>query len=264
MIVQNPPLAPWQIEHIRKMKQGLGMLPAATDAEEETMNEDLGGLNTIAAADAAAADADAAAASDAEAGGLAVYNNPNVQTSMTAFNKLAAEQQARYDAQAKALAEKRYAPSFSERMFQLSAALAAPTTRRGFGGILENISPVLAAQQKAQREGEISRREALEQLDKDRFAQRLGLAKQDVTTALAMAKLEAMANKTPTMKSVIIENSKAYDPISGESIVQPNDVAWADLVSDPSQANLDDFIQEFGPRFAEKAMRIVNYARGGR
>jgi hypothetical protein len=263
--VQNPPLAPWQIEHIRKMEQGLGMLPAATDAEEETMNEDLGGLNTIAAADAAAADADAAAAdADAEAGGLAVYNNPNVQTSMTAFNKLAAEQQTRYDAQAKALAEKRYAPSFSERMFQLSAALAAPTTRRGFGGILENISPVLAAQQKAQREGEISRREALEQLDKDRFAQRLGLAKQDVTTALAMAKLEAMANKTPTMKSVIVENGKSFDPISGEPIVQPDTSAWAALTAYPTQANLDNFIRQFGPRFTEKAMRIVNYARGGK
>jgi hypothetical protein len=122
----------------------------------------------------------------------------------------------------------------------------------------------LAAQQKAQREGEISRREALEQLDKDRFAQRLGLAKQDVTTALAMAKLEAMANKTPTMKSVVVDAGKAFDPVSGEQIVQPNDTAWADLASDPSQANYDDFIQEFGPRFAEKAMRIVNYARRGK
>ena len=233
------------------------MLPAASDAEEDTMDEELG-------EDTMGALPSEANAADATAGGLAVYNNPNVQTSMTAFNKLAAEQQARYDAQAKALAEKRYAPSFSERMFQLSAALAQPTSRRGFGGILENITPVLAAQQKAQREGEISRREALEQLDKDRFAQRLGLAKQDVTTALAMAKLEAMANKMPAMKSVIVENGKSFDPISGAPIVQPNEIAWADLVSDPSQSNYEDFIQEFGPRFAEQAMRIVNYARRGK
>lgn len=252
--MQNAPLEQWQIDHIRKMKEGLGMLPAAADAEEDTMDEELGGLNAV---------VDAEEAVDTP-GGLAVYNNPNVQTTMSTFNKLAAEQQARYDAQAKALAEKRYAPSFSERMFQLSAALAAPTTRRGFGGVLENISPVLAAQQKAQREGEISRREALEQLDKDRFAQRLGLAKQDVTTALAMAKLEAMANKMPTMKSVVVENGKSFDPISGEQMVQPNEAAYAKLASDPSQATYDDFIREFGPRFAEKAMRIVNYARGGK
>jgi len=93
------------------------------------------------------------------------------------------------------LAEKRYGPSFSERMFQLSAALAAPTTRRGFGGVLENVMPVLAAQQKAQRQGEISRREALEQLENNRLAAQMGLAKQGVTTAMAMAKLNADVNK---------------------------------------------------------------------
>lgn len=184
MIVENPPLAPWQVEHIRKMQEGLGMLPAAADAEEVTMDEDMtGGLPQVASAD------------DADVGGLAVYSNPNVQTTMTAFNKLAAEQQARYDAQAKALAEKRYGPSFSERMFQLSAALAQPTTRRGFGAVLGNVAPVLAAQEQAKRKGEISRREALEKLDADRLAAQMGLAKQDLSTAFAMAKLEAMANK---------------------------------------------------------------------
>lgn len=253
----NPPLAPWQIDHIRKMQEELGMAQAASDAEEVTMDEDavdedmMGGLpQTANAADTT--------------GGLAVYSDPNVQTSMTAFNKLAAEQQARYDAQAKALAEKRYGPSFRERMFQLSAALATPTAQRGLGGILGNITPVLAAQQKAKREGEIDRREALEQLQNNRLAAQMGLAKQGLTTSLAMARLNAMKSKMPAMKSVIVENGKSFDPISGEQIVQPNDVAWADLVSDPSEANLNDFIQEFGPRFAEKAMRIISYARGGK
>jgi hypothetical protein len=255
--VENPPFAPWQIDHLRKMREELGLPPEASDAEEVTMDEDLGALSTV-------ADIDAEEAADANVGGLSVYNYPNVQKAQTTYEKLAAEQQARYDAQAKALAEKRYAPSFSERMFQLSAALAQPTKRRGFGGILENITPVLAAQEKAQREGEISRQEALEQLEANRLAAQMGLAKQDLTTSLAMARLDAMKSKTPTMKSVIVENGKSFDPISGEQIVQPNDVAWADLVSDPSEANLNDFIREFGPRFAEKAMRIVSYARGGR
>ena len=254
----NPPLAQWQIDHIRKMQEELGSPQSAPDAEEVTMDENLGALNTVADAEVANDAADAAA------GALSAYKNPNVQKAQTAYDALAKEQMDRYNALQKALEEKRYGPSFSERMFQLSAALAQPTSRRGFGGILENITPVLAAQEKTQREGEISRREALEQLDKDRFAQRVGLAKQDVTTALAMAKLEAMANKSPTMKSVIVENGKSFDPISGAPIVQPNETAWADLVSDPSQSNYDDFIQEFGPRFAEQAMRIVNYARRGK
>jgi hypothetical protein len=252
----NPPLAQWQIDHIRKMQEELGMAQAASDAEEVTMDEDavdedmMGGLpQTANAADTT--------------GGLAVYSDPNVQTSMTAFNKLAAEQQARYDAQAKALAEKRYGPSFSERMFQLSAALATPTAQRGLGGILGNITPVLAAQQKAKREGEIDRREALEQLQNNRLAAQMGLAKQGLTTSLAMARLNAMKSKPPTMKSVIVENGIAYDPVSGAKVVQPDASAWAALSAYPTQANLDNFIRTFGPRFAEQAMRAVGSATGG-
>jgi hypothetical protein len=127
-----------------------------------------------------------------------------------------------------------------------------------------NIMPVLQEQAKAQREGMIKRQDALSALQAAQLNQQLGLANQDVTTATAMAKINATANKTPTLGSVIVEDGKVYDRISGEQIIQPNDVAYADLASDPSQANYDDFIREFGPRFAEKAMRIVMYARGGK
>lgn len=186
MIVENPPFAPWQIDHLRKMREELGLPQEASDAEEVTMDEELDD-GTMGALPSDAA--------DATVGGLSVYSDPNVQKAQTAYEKLAAEQTARYDALERAIAEKRYAPSFSERMFQLSAALAAPTTRRGFGGILENITPVLAAQQKAQRQGEISRQEALDKLEADRLAAQMGLAKQDVTTALAMARIDATAKK---------------------------------------------------------------------
>jgi len=186
VIVENPPFAQWQIDHLRKMREELGLPQEASDAEEVTMDEDMtGGLPSTAGDDT----------TDDTAGGLSVYNNPNVQRAMTTYEALAKEQTDRYGALEKALAEKRFAPSFSERMFQLSAALAQPTTRRGFGGILENITPVLAAQQKAQREGEISRKEALELLETNRLAQRVGLAKQGLTTATAMAKIDAMAKK---------------------------------------------------------------------
>jgi hypothetical protein len=233
------------------MQEELG----SPDTEEVTMDEDLGALDAV---------ADAEEAVDTP-GGLSVYNNnPNVQTAVTARSKLDSEYKKYYEDLAEKIMAQRSGPSFSERMFQLSAALAKPTRRRGFGGILANVAPVLQAQEQAKREGEISRQEALRALQAAQLNQRMGLANQDVTTALAMAKLEAMANKTPTMKSVLIEGGKAYDPVSGENIVQPNDVAWADLASDPSQANYDDFVRQFGPRFAEKAMRIVNYARRGK
>jgi hypothetical protein len=108
---------------------------------------------------------------------------------MTNLAKLAKQQTDRYDALEKALAERRYGPSFSERMFQLSAALATPTAQRGIGGILANVTPVLQAQMQAKRQGELTRREALEQLQNDRLEQQVGLAKQGLSTSLAMARL---------------------------------------------------------------------------
>jgi hypothetical protein len=128
---------------------------------------------------------------DNAVGGLSMYSDPNVQKAMGQLDRLAAEQQKRYDAQAKALAEKRYGPSFSERMFQLSAALATPTAQRGIGGVLSNVAPVLAGQMQAKRAGELSRREALEKLDADRLEQQVGLAKQGLTTATAMARINS-------------------------------------------------------------------------
>lgn len=146
------------------------------------MDEEIeGGL----AAAAAAADADA----DADLVDLSVYSDAGVRDAIAASRKIAAEQQRRYDAQVEEIKARRAGPSFSERMFQLSAALATPTDQRGLGGILANVTPVLAAQAKAKRQGELSRQEALEQLETNRLAQRMGLAKQDVATSLAMAKL---------------------------------------------------------------------------
>lgn len=168
----------------------------------DEMDEELGGLPSTTGDDT----------SDDTTGGLSVYSDPSVQKAMTKFEELARQQQARYDAQAKAIAEKRYGPSFSERMFQLSAALATPTAQRGIGGILANVTPVLQAQMQAKREGELSRREALEKLDADRLAQQVGLAKQGVTTSLAMAKIKAAANKP-------------VDPFKG-AVYDPNTMRW--------------------------------------
>jgi hypothetical protein len=175
-------------------------------------------------------------AADANAGGLSVYKDAGVVAAMAKRDALAAQQQARYDAQAKALAEKRFAPSFSERMFQLSAALAQPTTRRGFGGVLENITPVLAAQQKAQREGQISRQEALEQLETNRLAQQVGLVNQDLSTSLALAKLAKQGVGTgqsyDSARGIFVNKNNprptenVYDIGGGRTLVQWQDGLW--------------------------------------
>ena len=174
---------------------------------------------------------------DDAVGGLAVYSDPNVQKYTTNLDKLAKEQTDRYDALEKALKEKRYGPSFSERMFQLSAALATPTAQRGIGGILANVTPVLQAQMQAKRVGELTRREALEKLQNDRLEQQVGLAKQGLSTSLAMARLAKQGSGTgqtyDQTRGIFVNRNNprptqnAYtDPKTNRTFVQWQDGYW--------------------------------------
>jgi hypothetical protein len=161
----------------------------------------------------------------------------SVRDAMSRIDALAAEQKARYDAQAKALKEKRYGPSFSERMFQLSAAFATPTKRRGLGAVLSNVAPVLAAQERVKREGEMSRQEALEKLEADQLAQQMGLAKQGLTTATAMARIDAAARKSLQPKYTLGPDGKwRIQPGTGSS--PPMNARGQYIVSTPEEANM--------------------------
>jgi len=181
--------------------------------------EIIGGLNLAAGADPEEDDADLV--------NLSVYGDAGVRDAIAASRKLAQEQQRRYDAQVEEIKARRAGPSFSERMFQLSAALATPTDQRGLGGILANVTPVLAAQAKAKRQGELSRREALEQLETDRLTQRMGLAKQDVATNLAMARIKGQG--ADPFKGAV------YDPVAQRWVPRPGTVG-APPVLTPEQA----------------------------
>lgn len=158
---------------------------------------------------------DTADAVDTEAVDLSVYKDPNVQASVNRRNKLNAEYKKYYDDLTAKIMAQRTGPTFSERMFQLSAALAQPTTRRGFGGVLENITPVLAAQQKAQREGITKRQDALSALQAAQLGQRVGLANQDVSTATAMAKINAAEKKSQEPKLVFADGAWRLQPGTG-------------------------------------------------
>jgi hypothetical protein len=252
MTTENPPLEPWQIEHIRKMKAGL---PAASDVEEDTMDEELGALNTVADVDAEDADEDA--------GGLAVYSDPNVQTAVAARNKLNNEYKKYYDDLTAKIMAQRTGPSFSERMYQLSAAFASPTSTRGFGGVMGNIMPVLQEQAKAQREGLNKRQDALSALQAAQLAQRVGLANQDVTTATAMAKINAAANKPRSTASPItvgpdmVPRSRLY----GTTIKEPPQPAIYELqayLADPTPSPQDKMTarRNFDTRFGYGAAEI--------
>ena len=178
-------------------------------------------------------------------GGLAVYNDPNVQSSVAARTKASADYKAYYDNMALELSKKRYGPSFSERMFQLSAAFATPTKRRGLSAVLGNVAPVLAAQQQAKREGEISRQEALDKLQGNRLAQFLALANQDVTTATAMARLKnqgtGVGQTYDQTRGIFVNRNNprptqnAYtDPTTKRTFVQWQDGLWRETQPDGS------------------------------
>jgi hypothetical protein len=112
-----------------------------------------------------------------------------VRTAMTARKEAAKARQAYYDDLTAKLTAQRAGPSFSERMFQLSAALAQPTSRRGFGGVLANVAPVLQAQEQAKREGEVKRQDALKALQAAQLAQQEDLLGQELDTEIELAKL---------------------------------------------------------------------------
>jgi hypothetical protein len=112
-----------------------------------------------------------------------------VRTAMTARKEAAKARQKYYDDLTAKLAARQAGPSFSERMYELSSAFFAPTSTRGFSGVAGNVLPVLASQQKAQREGEIKREDALSALAAAQLAQSEGLAEQVVDTEIELAKL---------------------------------------------------------------------------
>lgn len=149
-------------------------------------DEKLGALGTVAAADVNAADA------EEEAGALPYAA---VRAVMTARKKAADDRQKYYDELTAKLTAQRTGPSFSERMFQLSAAFATPTKQRGLGAVLGNVAPVLAAQQQAKRQGELSRQEALDKLRGAQLNQNEELLGQELETETELAKL--MSKRRP-------------------------------------------------------------------
>ena len=125
---------------------------------------------------------------DVEAGALPYAG---VRKAMEARREGAKARQAYYDDLTAKLTARQAGPSFSERMYQLSAALFAPTTTRGFSGTMGNVLPVLQKQQQAQREGELKREDALNALAAAQLGQQEELLGQELETEVDLAKLTA-------------------------------------------------------------------------
>jgi len=124
-----------------------------------------------------------------------------LRSTLGQYRALAAQRQALYDRVAKQLEERRAGPSASERLYQLGAAMMAPTTVRGFSGTMGNILPVLQQQAQSRREEGTRREDALNALQLQQLTAQEGLTDRELKTRIVMAKLQAADGK-PTYQVV--------------------------------------------------------------
>jgi hypothetical protein len=117
------------------------------------------------------------------------YQNP--ADVARAIQRSSLEQKAYYDSLAEQLKAKRYGPTASERLFALSAAFAAPTSTRGFGGVMSNVMPVFQQFEKSKRDAEEARAEDMQKLQ----MARMGATQAEIKSALDLQRLQAQYNK---------------------------------------------------------------------
>lgn len=127
----------------------------------------------------------------AEQGDEAPLDYQNPLDVARAIQRSSLEQKAYYDSLAEQLKAKRYGPTASERLFALSAAFAAPTSTRGFAGVMGNVMPVFQQFEKSKREAEEARAADMQKLQ----LARMGGTKDEISNALALQKLQAQYNK---------------------------------------------------------------------
>jgi hypothetical protein len=143
-----------------------------------------------------------------------------------------APQRAMWDKIRTELEGRRAGPSASERLYALGAALSQPTKYRGFGGMIANVAPVMAEQQKARRDAEEAKRDLL--LKYGMETGKLGLeqkkAEIEAGQALAEARYKALGDQYR------IANTPRFvpGPYGGGTYVYPSAQTQAGSQSFPS------------------------------
>ena len=110
---------------------------------------------------------------------------------LSLIQKQSADRKAYFDRLTQQLKDRRYGPSASERLFAMSAALAAPTRTPGFGGTLSNVMPVFEQYAKDKSAAEAARASDMEKLG----LARLNMGDDEVKTALELQRLRAQYAK---------------------------------------------------------------------
>jgi hypothetical protein len=237
MGVANPPLEQWQIDHIRKMQEDLGM-PSEERPVDETDYMDQ-------------TPDDEGAAYPATGGGLGAPD---------AYNAYQAAQK-RVDAQIKAnidlltdaqkrLRERRAGPSNAEKWFSIAAALGKPTRTGSFGESLGNLNEVLAKQNAMKREAQEERDALLEQYGMKIGGEQLRMLQSGATQAGQIYRAEMAAkNKDPYAGAV-------YDPDAKSWAFRPGSAAAPPVLSVEEVAKLAQDPKNIGMKFYTKDGRL--------
>lgn len=233
MNATNPPLEQWQIDHIRKMKQELGMPQSAPDAEEVTMDgEDTETAMPTGGLDYAQAQQDYDLASQKV--------RDQIQSHIDVLEGARGK-----------LRDRRVGPSDSEKWLAIAAALGQPTRTGSFGESLGNVAQTLGAQKSARREAEEKRDLMLEKYGLDVGTERLRLLQTGATQSGQVLRAAAAAQKAGMPKSVVDIGGVASEPLTGAPVVAPSAKAYADLEANPTPENYKSMVDAY-PRFARE------------
>lgn len=167
-------------------------------------------------------------------GALPSFNLAAIRAKQAEISRNAAEQAAFYKRAEDDIRARRMGPSASEQLFALSAALAKPTTVRGFSGLLGNVMPVLQQQAQQGREGEDNRTEALTKLAQAQLAAKQGLLGKELDTEVALARIGAATAKANEPKMTYAEGEWRTQPGTGG--VPPLNAKGQYVVSGKEQA----------------------------
>ena len=118
-----------------------------------------------------------------------------MEAESAALQRQAANKQKQFEAARAEIEKKRYgAPTTSEQLFALSAALLSPRRMPGIAGTLNNIVPALNQMSQLQRSAEEQRAEALERLHREYL-----MGQDESAVAAARARREALGKVLPSV-----------------------------------------------------------------
>jgi len=237
----NPPLAQWQVDHIRKMQEELGMPQSAPNAEEASMDEE---EYTDQSPDDGALTAGENVGNVPSVGGLgapAYYQaaQKGVDDQIKANIDLLTSAQKR-------LRERRAGPSDSEKWFAIAAALGKPTRTGSFGESLGNLNEALLEQKSARRKEREAQEALLEKYGLEIGNERLRMLQSGLSQAGQLYRAELAAkNKDPYAGAV-------YDPDTKSWVFRPGSAAAPPVLSLEEVATLAQDPANRGMKFYTK------------